>query len=223
MRDLAAPRVRNKTDALASCNDGAYNLDGGRHWNQTYDWYLGDGARPANLTTSLTYSVLASAVNTITNTRNPCGLTDLVSASSSYQGVSTHESDIHITFGDSDCDFFTDRQNVIDFGDLANDGNPPVAATCTWYGSQVGAEYILEADIKFNVVDYQFTRDPGPNCTQHYDLESVAAHEFGHVYGLDHVDSDAHPTLTMRQGGSQCTTFKRDLGLGDVVGLRQLY
>jgi hypothetical protein len=206
-----------------SCTDDAYNLDGGRRWYSNYAWYLGDGSRPGNMSSATTYVVLADAVSNITNSTNPCGLTDSVTATYSYEGATVNESDIHTDFGTSSCDFWTDGKNVVDFGDLSDDGNPPWAITCKWYGSQAGANHILQADVKFNVVDFDWTRDVGPTCNQQVDLESVATHEFGHVYGLQHVDSDNHPTLTMRTGGAVCQTFKRTLGLGDVRGLRSLY
>lgn len=54
------------------------------------------------------------------------------------------------------------------------------------------------------------------------DLQGAATHEIGHVLDLYHVADEADALLTMY--GTEANTFlKRDLGAGDVLGLRALY
>lgn len=54
------------------------------------------------------------------------------------------------------------------------------------------------------------------------DLQGVATHEVGHALDLYHVTSEAASSLTMY--GTETDTFsRRDLGAGDVLGLRSLY
>lgn len=54
------------------------------------------------------------------------------------------------------------------------------------------------------------------------DLQGVATHEIGHVLDLYHVSAEADTLLTMY--GTEANTFlRRDLGAGDVLGLRALY
>jgi hypothetical protein len=59
------------------------------------------------------------------------------------------------------------------------------------------------------------------SCTSAYHFESVATHEFGHAFGLNHPGS-SHPALTMQPGGA-CDASKATLGLGDMVGLEAIY
>ena len=61
----------------------------------------------------------------------------------------------------------------------------------------------------------------------HHDVQNVVTHEVGHVVGLYHVGQEVHRLLTMH-GNSADGSFineiaKRDLGAGDVLGLRKAY
>lgn len=201
------------------CSDGAYNLLYGHGGN--VEWYLGDGKRPAGLTTSQTADVLNDAANNITRSYTNCpDLTDTVSATEKYLGVSSHEADMHIDSGDTVCDFWDDGQNVVDFGDLAHNGDPWVGYECNWYDPMFGLQ--TEADIKFNTTDWDFTTTPN-SCLDKFDLESVATHEFGHAFLLGHVSEQDHPLLTMSRKLNVCDGSARTLGLGDIRGLRSMY
>jgi len=53
-----------------------------------------------------------------------------------------------------------------------------------------------------------------------YDLQNAATHEFGHVFGLGHVQSPfntMYPTVTTGE------TYKRSLASGDAAGIRASY
>jgi hypothetical protein len=56
-----------------------------------------------------------------------------------------------------------------------------------------------------------------------FDVESVLAHEMGHVAGLDHVNGRTNALLTMYPSTAPGETHKRSLGKGDVSGLEALY
>jgi hypothetical protein len=56
-----------------------------------------------------------------------------------------------------------------------------------------------------------------------FDVESVLAHEIGHVAGLDHVNGRANALLTMYRSTAPGETHKRTLAKGDLSGLDALY
>jgi hypothetical protein len=56
-----------------------------------------------------------------------------------------------------------------------------------------------------------------------FDVQDVATHEAGHVYGLDHVNSPKEAVMTMYPFVSPGETLKRTLCNGDSLGLNALY
>ncbi len=66
--------------------------------------------------------------------------------------------------------------------------------------------------------EWSKTGEPGK-----FDVESVLAHEMGHVAGLDHVVGDENALLTMYPYTAYEETHKRTLGKGDRRGLYALY
>lgn len=55
------------------------------------------------------------------------------------------------------------------------------------------------------------------------DVENTVTHEFGHVAGLDHVRAPQDGCLTMFPFVDLGETQKRTLGLGDKLGMKELY
>ena len=83
---------------------------------------------------------------------------------------------------------------------------------------------ITEFDIEFNS-SVRWTTDitcPSHDCGA-LDVQNVATHEIGHVLDLYHVDTAAASQLTMHSGASPDELLKRDLGAGDIRGLRAAY
>lgn len=87
---------------------------------------------------------------------------------------------------------------------------------------------LVEFDVHINAA-YGWMTDT--TCPTHdcgaFDVQNVMTHEIGHVVGLYHVGEEAQRLLTMR-GGSVTGSYvdeiaKRDLGAGDVLGLRRAY
>ncbi len=56
-----------------------------------------------------------------------------------------------------------------------------------------------------------------------FDVQNVMTHEFGDVAGLGHVNSWKDGLLTMYRFSGTGEIHKRDLGLGDTLGLQALY
>ena len=87
--------------------------------------------------------------------------------------------------------------------------------TTTTYDANTGRIY--DADIEFNEQHFVFDT---AGATDRYDLQSVVAHEAGHVLGLDHSEFwDA----TMYGHINAGELDKRDLEPDDVAGLCSIY
>jgi hypothetical protein len=65
----------------------------------------------------------------------------------------------------------------------------------------------------------------GEACDWHTELlEPTTTHEFGHAFGLSHVSERLHGALTMSpMSNGPCATDETSLGLGDILGLEELY
>lgn len=209
-----APAANPAADT-AACSDGAYSLNDLKA-TTAYKWWMGDGTMPAGLSRSSAKAQFADAINNITGSYNSCGYSDLVSATSSYQGYTTAESNMTSTGA---CGT-TDTRSTWDAGNLATG---TVAQTCWWAYVVDGAPNRLAyADVRYNETDYNFTANPTSGCSNKYDIRSVGTHEAGHVFGVGHVGS-GHNQLTMYTNSFTCTAMARTLGKGDVAALRARY
>ncbi|WP_329001136.1 matrixin family metalloprotease [Kribbella sp. NBC_00709] len=199
----------------SACSDGAYSLTGTEWFGTKYKWYIGDGGMPGALSRSKAQAAFADVINNITGSYNDCGYTDQVSALSQYMGTTTYESDI----SSSTTCTTPDGESTWDAGNLSTG---VLAATCWWYQpSGQATNLTVEADVRYNTTDYNFSDSPS-TCSSQYDVREVGTHEAGHVFGLGHVGS-GHTNLTMYTSSGTCDTKERTLGKGDVLGLRALY
>jgi hypothetical protein len=199
----------------AACSDPKYTLTGSA-WRSPFHWSFKASSTPINLVESpggvaAVEAVLKHAVGNITHERNDCGRPDTVSARAIYDGrtnLGTH-------IGTNAACNRNDGHNVIAFGDLPSS---TLGFTCWWFLDH----RTIEADTVLNRHDFTFvltTRD----CSNEYILEGVATHEFGHVFGLGHVNQDKHAALTMSPQIYPCDPSDETLGLGDMMGLERLY
>ena len=113
----------------------------------------------------------------------------------------------------------TDGFNVISWEDMGN-GNPlPLGRAQWWYD---GSNHNYEADISFNDnAALSWSAYAADTCLAgHYDLESIAAHEFGHWMSFGHsCDTKA----TMYCSTSPGTTLRRSPNECDVNAMTRQY
>ena len=96
-----------------------------------------------------------------------------------------------------------------------------IAVTYTWRWS----DGLIESDTLFNKgLAWSHIAETGDGCNEDqpsYDLQNIAAHEFGHIYGLDHPSSGRFET--MYAYGYTGETLKRSPAVGDLAGIASIY
>ncbi len=111
-----------------------------------------------------------------------------------------------------------DGRNVVFFSDDVYGtafGDRTLAITLVWSRGTT----LTDADVVFNRAK-TFNSYRGPQQGTVYDFTRVAAHEFGHVLGLDHPDdAGQRVTALMNSTASSVETLQSD----DVNGVRALY
>jgi hypothetical protein len=114
-----------------------------------------------------------------TNNINWCGINDTASPPAQYEGT-TSGGVKH------------DGKSVIDWGNLEDDQDCSGALACagTWYDEQGNP---VESDIRFNTAFKWSTK----GASDAYDIQSVAAHEIGHVLQFDHVTNQSKRDYTV--------------------------
>ena len=154
------------------------------------------------------------AASNIVTGRNDCGRADGISATSGYKSRTTLKPGAARNHADETI-CISDLKSVVGFRSV---GDGFKAATCWW--ANADAE-LTEADISFHPSVTWTLADSIPSgCTAALHFESVATHEFGHAFGLNHPGS-GHSSLTM-QPGAACDNSKVTLGLGDLRGLEEI-
>lgn len=109
-----------------------------------------------------------------------------------------------------------DRMNLVAFVESDWQEQPSqIAVTYTYYVDATGK--ILEDDIVMNAEDYTWTTGDAAVLT---DVESIAAHEIGHAFGVGHSEfADA----TMFASAGVGETMKRSLSDDDMAAVQHLY
>lgn len=192
------------------CRGTAYELSGSK-FTTPYRWYFNAGglARPGQLR-----DAVIRGLEDVTQRQTDCGATTPLPAAvqPQYLGPTTVAPGIT---PDAGCG--TDGRNVVGFGPL---GGGWWAMSC-WSWDAFGT---VEADVLFAEDQRWWTRPAISTCRGRIDVEGLAAHEFGHVFGLLHVDDGAHPDQTMSTYlNGYCSKAERTLGTGDLAGLARLY
>lgn len=106
-------------------------------------------------------------------------------------------------------------ENVIDFGSL-NAGI--IGVTSVWYTRR--GKQIVEADMRLNI---NFNWGDAALDSSLMDLENIATHEMGHVFGMDDIYTESCNTVTMFGYSGYGETSKRSLEQPDVDGIVKMY
>lgn len=210
--------------ALA-CNEPEFANEMNRYhvnlvWGQTVYWYmnLSSIALAPYLYPPNALAAVRNGIYNMGNDYNDCGYTDsFPGATGQYQGDTSRYANANSR--DQCTSMFPDGQNTVSFGPIDPDYSFALAYTCvTADNSPLGL--IEETDTYIGSNRDIYANFPTP-CSGDYDLTSIATHEWGHGFGLDHPDNGRH--LTMYYTSFPCQTFARTLGQGDMLGMSGLY
>jgi len=116
-------------------------------------------------------------------------------------------------------DWPNDNIHLVLFDETGSSGYFPsgtgiVAITPVWF---TASGVISDADVLFNGRDFSFTTDGDYGA---YDIQDVAAHEIGHLLGLDH---SGWAGATMYPYVDPTILLHRSLSQDDVCGMRAAY
>jgi hypothetical protein len=101
-----------------------------------------------------------------------------------------------------------------------------IAIASMWYYEDAEGEIIIyEFDIVFNAF-HKWGIDPvkeDKDKIKAFDIQNIAAHEFGHPLGLDDLYHSLYREITMYGYSSKGETIKCSLEEGDILGAQELY
>lgn len=96
-----------------------------------------------------------------------------------------------------------------------------LAVTYTWHWSDGTYESDTVMNSNVSWTNISGNTDGCAETTVAYDVQNIATHEFGHIYGLGHPANDRY--ATMYAYGYTGETLKRTLATSDQNGINQLY
>jgi hypothetical protein len=195
-----------------ACKDATFNLEGHK-WSSGLRYRVNLQAMPKRMRASTVVHQIKVANANMRTGRNSCHKPRLKTPASHYLGRTKAKPNIKPAEGPS-CGA-RNSSNIVAFGNLPGG---LLGWTCYWWGAHgqmTGADMVID-----NGRDL-VTKLP-KSCTDKWDFEGTVTHEWGHAYGMAHTGS-GHANLTMQHILSACSTYARTLGLGDWLGMNQLY
>lgn len=235
-----APRPVPDDDG-AKCNSSSSALLGYRWFETSPEWRINQGTIPtAEVSVAGGVGAIRDALANVVHQDNACGFGDATTISGTYLGDTNVTAPISYDpdTGESRCMANTTRDglNEVQFGTRGRlSATSRVRATvCARVNYREGIDQIAEMDMEIArawpamygrpAETAGWTITPTASWCEagrDYDLEGVVTHEFGHWYGLAHVDDSTQ--VMSRYTSVACATDKRSLGRGDIVGMRALY
>lgn len=199
----------NATTAGTGCGDNSFSLLGPNGWGGHYIHfiYYASIPRSTDAQKSEARQRIFDGHTAWNSTVNPCGYDSQGNILGVWAGDAGRPASPT-----------PDGLSVSDFGGQRSFGCPGALACAYTFRNANGT--ISESDIRFGyLVPWYYGSGAVPSTE--YDLWSAASHEVGHRIGLGHV---GNCDLTM---GSPCgitgDSRERNLGSGDVLGMRYLY
>lgn len=207
------------------CGQNGYYIYPGTSAHKIYSaraYYTGPNAAETGSATSFRMAAGYAAANWVNET-SPCATKNLASVPGfTWMGTTTSRANIGSDpSGELDCTN-NDSRSTIDTGQLPATA---VGAACWWtITHSSGINAVTNFDIRLNTSIFNFTLDPdNGSCSNQYDVISIFTHEFGHVLGLGHTTTVQNNEQSMFKNAATCSRHARDLGLGDVYGIRAIY
>jgi hypothetical protein len=197
--DAAYPAFPREQGADVGCGSPAFRTTGEGSWRQTIRWRL--GRTPGSLDRAQVVKALRAAQAEWTNNVNWCNYPDRANGFALYDGSTSSQ-------------FAHDGKNTVAWGKLHDQScTGAIGCTTTWYEAD-GTP--VESDVTFSTA-VRWSVRPDAHA---FDVQSVAAHEFGHVRQFDHVTSSQlrHYTLVMWPYFMLGNISGRELGRGDSLG-----
>lgn len=195
-----------------ACQDPAFRLEGYR-WGRPLRFHVNLARMPKRMRARTVVAQIRAANQNMRRGRNTCHKPRLRTPASHYLGRT--QARPHIRLSGPSCGKPT-KASIVGFGNLPDD---LLGWTCYWVYNSNGR--MAGADIVMDNGKYLVTRLPS-SCVDRWDLEGAVTHEWGHAYGLAHPGA-GHANLTMQHQLKPCSTYARTLGLGDWLGMNQLY
>ena len=198
-RKPAKAKAKVQAAAPSYCGSTSnYNLHTGEWLGAEYPWIYNSNTQP----NSGALQAIQYGFKFITDDSSACGSYP-TQATADYRGSTTR-----YTWGDRD------NGNTVGWAGFG----PGTLAMAYWWNDSAG--YKLEGDIAFNNrVTNWYTGLAGTPPTNQYDLISVATHEAGHIFGLDH---NANRNQVMYSSFAQGEN-RRIKRLGDLMGMYLKY